>query len=112
LVEETNRRTLAKAVDQYGERASNKQKLVAAEVYRTSLTFLQQALPDVLYVDQLTEDALLKFHAYLRKRGNSERTISNRHGHVKSLMLWCGVSREQICKKIGGPPSSLAAAIR
>ena len=99
------RRTIKKAVDDFVARAIKKRKLVAAHCYRTSLDLFQQATQDHLYLDQITEDTLLDFHDYLRKRGNSERTISNRHGHVKSLLLWCGWHREEMKKKIGEPPT-------
>jgi integrase len=105
VVEESTRRHLATAVEQYLQRATNKRKFVAAQVYRTSLEAFRQSAPDVVYVDQITEDTLLAFHAYLRRRGNSERTIANRHGHVKSLLLWCEVSRQQIKKAMGDPPT-------
>jgi integrase len=104
VVEDSARRTVAKAIDEYIEQKKDKQVFVAAQVYRTSLDLLRQALPDVTYVDQLNEGALLRFHAHLRKRGNSARTISNRHAHVKSFLLWCGVSREEAQKKIGTAP--------
>ena len=105
VVDDGTRRALKKAADDYIERTTNKRKLVAAEVYRTSLDLFQLSVPDVMYIDQITESTLLTFHAYLRKRGNSERTIANRHSHVKSLLLWCGISREQIKKTMGDRPT-------
>jgi integrase len=85
-------------VDKYIQRAINKRSLVGAEVYRHSLAMFEESAKDIAYIDEVTEDTLLTYHAFLRKRGNSERTISNRHGHVKSLLLWSGVDQKIVGK--------------
>lgn len=104
LVEEEGGQTVKKAVEQFLARLTKRRRMEAAQVYGHSLKLFQQALPDVVYLDQVDEDAVLDYHAYLRKRGNSERTISNRHGHIKSLLLFSGVSRDEIKKRVGDAP--------
>jgi integrase len=105
VVEEEGRQTVKKAAEQFLARLTKRRRMEAAQVYGHSLKLFQQALPDVAYLDQINEDTLLDFHAYLRKRGNSERTISNRHGHIKSLLLFSGVSRDEIKKRVGDAPT-------
>jgi integrase len=109
VTREEGGQTVKKAAEQFLARLIKRRRMEAAQVYGHSLKLFQQALPNVVYLDQIDEDALLDFHAYLRKRGkrkrgNSERTISNRHGHIKSLLLFSGVTRDEIKKRVGDAP--------
>jgi hypothetical protein len=95
VVEDKTRQTIRAAADRFVERAVNKRSLVGAEVYRRSFDLFLEST-DASYIDEITVDHLLAFHGHLRKRGNSERTVANRHNHMKSLLLWCGVDKKNI----------------
>jgi integrase len=43
------------------------------------------------YADQLTEEIILRWYAALRKRGNSNRTLYNKHILIFGFLTWCGV---------------------
>ena len=88
VVEEAGRMNLesqaAKFVQAAGDRGSNE----AAEVYRTTLDeFLETT--GKIYADELDGEDVLKFQRALRKRGMSDRTISNRHSHVTAFLRFC-----------------------
>jgi integrase len=48
-------------------------------------------LCNVTYVKGITREMILDFHAKLRRRGLSERTIANKHERVKAFLKFCGV---------------------
>ena len=106
VVEDHTRQTLANAVDEYLVRKIKKGSVSAAYSYRLALTRFQESAPNLVYVDQINEDTLLNFHAYLRKEyGHGDRTVANSHRHVKGLLLSLGFgSGEQIKRKIGTVP--------
>lgn len=45
------------------------------------------------YLDELTRNDVLGFHAALRKRGCGDRTVANKHNRLKSWFLFAGVDR-------------------
>jgi integrase len=104
--DDPTRQTLAQAAKLYVERTAKRGRHVAAEKYRLSLERFQKSAPQVMYVDQITEDHLLDYHAYLRKEfGNADRTVSNSHKHVKALLLFCGwAGGKSMEQRIGPPP--------
>jgi integrase len=104
VVQDDQRKTLAKAVAEYVARAEGHGHLVAARLYRLSLERFQESAPDVTYVDQITESTLVRFHAHLRKRyGNSDQSVANSHKHVRGMLLWCGWPGGQEMKRRIGP---------
>ena len=43
------------------------------------------------YLDEITRDDVLRFHAALRKRGMSDRTVANKHERLKSWFIWAKI---------------------
>jgi integrase len=43
------------------------------------------------YVDEVTQSDILRFHAALRKRGCSDRTVANKHQRLSSWLRFAGV---------------------
>jgi integrase len=73
----------------------------AAEIYdRTLRDFLAGCKKT--YAEELTHDDVLKFHADMRKRGLSDRTVSNRHMNLRAFLLSLGFEAEQLKKIAGG----------
>jgi integrase len=80
-------------------------KYEAADAYGFSVDqFKESAKNKIAYLDQVNRDLMLDFWKHLRKRRNSERTIANRHGHIKSFLLWAGLDNKTVAKMIGKPP--------
>ncbi|MDR3725281.1 MAG: hypothetical protein P4K83_12460 [Terracidiphilus sp.] len=65
----------------------------AMEAAAQAKLVLDEFLPmcNVTYVRGLTVDDVLKFHAALRKRGLSERTIANKHNRLKAFLRFAVV---------------------
>jgi integrase len=98
------RKKIKTAAQRYISSLTQEDKIEAAHSYGYSLEQFQQSAKDIVYVDQINRDVILRFHDYLKKCGNGRRTVSNRHGHIKSFLLWCGLSSQEVAKMIGKPP--------
>lgn len=61
----------------------------AAQARLTLDEFVPRA--NATYVSSVTRDTILKYHAAMRARGLSERTIANRHDRLKAFFRWCKV---------------------
>jgi integrase len=72
----------------------------AAEIYERTLDDFLDGCTKT-YVDELTHEDVLKFHARMRGRGLSDRTVHNRHMALRSFLLTLGLSAEQV-KAIAG----------
>jgi integrase len=67
----------------------------AAEMYeRTLEDFLAGCTKT--YADELTHDDVLKFHARMRKRDLSDRTVHNRHMYLRSFLIHLGFTKGQV----------------
>jgi len=62
-------------------RAADRARNITAEFIRETLK---------AYLDDVTGNDVLKFHAALRKRGCGDRTIANKHARLKSWLLFAG----------------------
>jgi integrase/recombinase XerD len=90
IVEETARKTLRKALDDFLQATEDKGSVVAhAEYKRTGEAFL--AGVQKRFVDELVKDDMLRFYRAMRADGASDRTIHNRHQHVAAFLRYAGV---------------------
>jgi len=70
-----------------------------------SVITFENALEEFLFVagvdnaDQLTEQIILRWYAALRKRGNSERTINNKHVSIFGFLNWAGINTKALAKQ-------------
>jgi len=79
------RLSLARELNRFIEAAQDRGSNVAATVYKLAgADFLK--ITGRVYADEVTADDLLKHQRELRKRGESPRTIYNRHGAVVSFL--------------------------
>jgi integrase len=80
------------------------QRQLARGKKRHSVTF-RQAIDEFVplvrakYADQLTEESILTWYAALRKKGNSNRTIYNKHVSVFGYLKWAGVDIKKLAAK-------------
>ena len=72
------------AQDRHANEAAAQSRSVTAEFIRAT---------GRTYVDEVTRNDVLRFHAALRKRGCSDRTLSNKHARLKSWLLFAGADK-------------------
>ena len=58
-----------------------------------------KAVANVMYLDELNEDIILRWYAALRKRGNSDRTINNKHTSLFGFLRWAGVDTKKLAAR-------------
>lgn len=79
----------------YTDRQIARGKIRHSETFRTAINeFLPIAAVD--FADQLSEEIVLRWYATLRKNGNSNRTIYNKHVSVFGFLKWCGIDTKKL----------------
>jgi integrase len=58
-----------------------------------------RAVVDVSFLDELTEECVLRWYAALRKKGNSDRTINNKHTSLFGFLRWAGVDTKKLAER-------------
>jgi len=58
-----------------------------------------RAVAKVTYLDEVTEEIILRWYATLRKRGNGDRTISNKHTSLFGFLRWAGVDTKKLAAR-------------
>lgn len=92
---ENGRVLLRKRADAYIDRQTARGKLASLQTFTAAFDeFL--SIARVEYADQLTEDVVLKWQAALRKRGNSPRTVHNKHLSIFAFLRWTGIDTKKI----------------
>lgn len=106
VIEDKDRRTVKVAAEQFVERTKNRGKPVFARRYELSLERFQESAPLIQYVDEITENSVLNFHAHLRSKYDlDDSSVANAHRDIKSLLLWCGYAGgSQMKQMIGKVP--------
>jgi integrase len=90
-VDET-RKTLAGTAAAYIKDAEQRNaNEAAAQAQNVTAEFIRMTRKT--YLDEVTRDDILRFHAALRKRGCEDRTVANKHARLKSWLLFAGVDR-------------------
>lgn len=79
----------------YVDRQIARGKIRHSQTFKTAINeFLPIAAVD--FADQLTEEIILRWYAALRRNGNSNRTIYNKHVSVFGFLKWCGVDTKKL----------------
>jgi integrase len=102
VVDETaNRAELLKKRDEFIERHKAKGQTRASE---TSLIAIDDFLEATrhTHTDQIDEASVLLFYRHLRKRGNQDRTIYNKHVSLFGWFKWIGLDTDKLSD---GPPA-------
>jgi integrase len=82
----------------YLDRQIARGKISHAEAFKNAIDeFIPCA--GIEYADQLTEEIILRWYAALRKNGNSNRTIHNKHVAVFGFLRWCGVNTKPLAER-------------
>lgn len=90
--DEPGRVNLAAKAREFIRDAEQRGANVAADVNRlVTSEFLRIAKKS--YADEIGREDLFDFHAALRKRGCSDRTVANKHARITSFLRFAGVDR-------------------
>jgi integrase len=90
IVEEVGRVSLRTAAERFVERTKAKGSLVAAEAQRQAVNEFMVSIT-AEYADEVTEEIVLRHYSGLKKMGNSQRTVANKHTHLKGFLRFAGV---------------------
>jgi integrase len=86
------RKTLAGSSAEYIKDAEQRNaNEAAAQARNVTEEFIK--LTRKTYLDEITRNDVLRFHAALRKRGCEDRTVSNKHARLKSWLIFAGIDR-------------------
>jgi integrase len=96
VVVDTERVTIKATRDRYYEAAIARGATEAAEVVCRAVDDFTVACGKT-YLNELGRDDVTKYHVALRRRGMSDRTISNRHANIRSFLLFAGLNAKTIC---------------
>ena len=89
------RKTLKGTADEYIQDALGRQATeAAAQARNVTAEFIK--LTRKTYVDEVSRGDVLRFHEALRKRGCSDRTISNKHARLASWLTFAGFDKKQL----------------
>jgi integrase len=95
---ENGRVNLRKRANAYIDRQTARAKMASLQTFTAAFDeFL--SIVRVEYADQLTEEVVLKWQAALRKRGNSPRTVHNKHLSIFAFLRWTGIDTKKIVKR-------------
>lgn len=101
VIEETSRKILRDEIKKWLATVEDRGALEALELYnRTMDGFL--LVCKKIYVDELTHDDILSWRRSQKSHGYADRTIANRHTHLKTFLLYLNFDRDTI-KRIAGP---------
>jgi integrase len=81
----------------YIERQIARGKIRHSQTFKTAI---EEFIPiaGVEYADQLTEEIILRWYTALRRKGNSKRTIYNKHVSLFGFLKWCGVNTKPLAE--------------
>jgi integrase len=96
--EGSGRVRLADKAREYLERQEARSKAESVLAFRAAFEGLKAAAK-VTYLDELTEQIILRWYAALRKHGNSNRTIHNKHVSVFGFLKWAGVDTKKLAQR-------------
>jgi integrase len=99
--EVAGRQSLSKKKDEYIQRHLAKGQVRASETATIAIDDFLEATR-LIYADQITEASVLTFYTFLRKRGNQDRTIYNKHVSLFGWFKWMGLDTRKLAEK---PPS-------
>lgn len=87
----SNLHLIGPAIDAYVHDLGKQRKSEMSEKARNVLGEFKTFNPHIVGVISMSRDTILRFHAQLRAKGNSERTIADKHQRVKAWLRWCKV---------------------
>lgn len=93
--EETDRISLVRKAHEFVRDAEQRGAMEAAKVNRLVTSEFLRATKKT-FVDEIRREDLFDFHAAIRKRGSSDRTLANKHIRAASFLRFAGVDPKVI----------------
>ncbi len=98
IVEESTRKRVSKAVQDYLLDAEGRGAMVAASSGRAILNEFTEVVPKT-WIDEITREDVLRFHGAMRRKGNSKRTVAGKDARVRSFLRSAGFDPEKLPPK-------------
>ena len=89
--EPTTRKTIKAEASRFVKGAEDRGAKEAALVNASAMLEFQLANPKLTYVDEINPDAAMVFRQFLQKKGNGDRTVSNKHQRLTGFLKFCKV---------------------
>jgi integrase len=103
VISNPDRASIRDARDRFVDSAMARGAQEAADVYRRSMDeFLESC--SKTYADEIDHGDVVNFHHAMRKRGRSDRTIFNRHMHLRAFLIFIGMSGPKLKEVAGKKP--------
>lgn len=103
IVQETGRTSLIEAKANFVAAAMGRGAKESAEIYEQALDEFFETCKKV-YTDELDHPDVVAFHANMRKKKRSDRTIFNRHVNLRAFFLFPGVNGPALKTLAGKKP--------
>jgi integrase len=97
VIPKVSGRDLKADIELFLERTRSAGSMEAAQTYGVALKDFREAV-NITSANQIDEGVMLKFHATLRKKGNGDRTVANKHAAVKAFVIWLKMDPEILGK--------------
>lgn len=91
--QQEDRKTLRRTATDYITDAEARGAMEAAEQARIVSTEFIGLMGAKTFIDQITRTDIVSFHAALRKRGCSDRTVANKHQRLTAWLRFAGVDK-------------------
>jgi integrase len=101
IAPELKRVNLLVKKDEFIQRHLDRGQIRASETSTIAIDGFLEAT-GIAYADQVTEASILAFYKHLRKRGNQDRTIYNKHASLFGFFKWLGLDTKKLADR---PPS-------
>ncbi len=89
--ERTTRKTIKTEASRFDKAAKDRDAMEAAKVNASAMLEFQQDNEKLAYVDEINAAAVMAFRHFLKKKGNSARTISNKYQRITGFLGFCHV---------------------
>jgi integrase len=101
VLADESRKLLGVEAARFIQRTEDRGKDVAAVTYAKALEHFLAAMTarGTRFVDEVDEDAMIAFQGWLRKHGNSDRTVRNKSDSVRGFLMWAGADKKELGPK-------------
>ena len=98
IVEAPGRIDLKKKAKEFVQRQTDRGKDESVLAFNAAFDGFMEAVV-VRFADELTEQHITRWYGWLRKQGNSERTIANKHQSVFQFLRWVKVNTKELAER-------------
>jgi integrase len=99
IVEQQGRALLQERRNAFLERTLARGKDEGEAAYRVAIDDFLAINRSLRYADEVRESHILDYYSGLRERGNSDRTIHNKHVSLFAFLKWCGLDTKPLAER-------------